>query len=212
MIEKMEKQEKKLDIKKWLTLNRFCNIIGVIIAILLLIVLIMVIIQFCDLCNDVCNIMHSRSALLKLFVVLFSVITLLVTVLQLSKMADAEQIKAIVALRDLFNQEGNLQVHNRILNKESFDLKEPSDDNKETNKEDNDKLCDLALVNNYIGTLELAYIMVEKNLITEYEFLNLFGYRLEDLSQNKDIIKYVMVNKKYHQILLTALSNLSKKI
>jgi len=53
---------------------------------------------------------------------------------------------------------------------------------------------------------------VEKNLITEYEFLNLFGYRLEDLSQNKDIIKYVMVNKKYHQILLTALSNLSKKI
>ena len=142
------------------------------------------------------NVLMRPKGLHFLLVAGFSLLTLWLTILTLNRSVKTEEMNAIVSLRDLFYQEGNLKVYHMILKGEKFNI----DDNAEV--EGN--------VNNYIGTLEIAYLMVERGVINMEEFENLFGYRLNNLYENEELHKYICGDRKYNAIIFRAIHALHK--
>jgi len=126
----------------------------------------------------------------------FSLLTLWLTIITLHRSVKTEEMNAIVSLRNLFNQKENKEVYEQILKGNDFKL-----DEKRKNEGD---------VNNYIGTLEVAYLMVERGVINMEEFENLFGYRLNNLFENEDLYKYIREDRKYNAILFRAIHALHK--
>lgn len=160
-----------------------------------------------------CDYLSSPTILRYIVVALFSLITLWVAIVTLRSSIHTSEIEAIVSLRNLFYQEGNLRVHRKILNKEKFYLTNEQkaqvsdNDSTETSKEKQEDESD---VNNYIGTLEVAYLMVERGVINMEEFENLFGYRLNNLYENEELHKYICNDRKYNAILFRAIHALHK--
>lgn len=160
-----------------------------------------------------CDYLSSPTILRYIVVALFSLITLWVAIVTLRSSIHTSEIEAIVSLRNLFYQEGNLRVHRKILNKEKFYLTNEQkaqvsdNDSTEISKEKQEDESD---VNNYIGTLEVAYLMVERGVINMEEFENLFGYRLNNLYENEELHKYICNDRKYNAILFRAIHALHK--
>ena len=160
-----------------------------------------------------CDYLSSPTILRYIVVALFSLVTLWVAIVTLRSSIHTSEIEAIVSLRNLFYQEGNLRVHRKILNGDKFYLTDDQkaqvsdNDSKEVNKE---KIEDESDVNNYIGTLEVAYLMVERDVINMEEFENLFGYRLNNLYENEELHKYICNDRIYNAILFRAIDALHK--
>lgn len=158
--------------------------------------------------EETLSVLMKPRALRYLLVGGFSLLTLWLTIFTLNRSVKVEEMNAIVSLRNLFYQESNMRVYRKILNKEDFYLSdEVKSKGLEFNSEEINKASkeDEGDVNNYIGTLEVAYLMVERGVINMEEFENLFGYRLNDLYENKDLHKYVREDRKYNAILFRAI-------
>ena len=63
-------------------------------------------------------------------------------------------------------------------------------------------------LNNYIGTLEVAFLMVEKGVITIEDFKNLFGYKLIALYNSSFYNDYISPKPEWHAILNRAKATL----
>lgn len=146
--------------------------------------------------TNVFSVLMQPRALRYLLVGGFSLLTLWLTIITLHRSVKTEEMNAIVSLRNLFNQKENKEVYEQILKGNDFKL-----DEKRKNEGD---------VNNYIGTLEVAYLMVERGVINMEEFENLFGYRLNNLFENEDLYKYIREDRKYNAILFRAIHALHK--
>lgn len=167
---------------------------------LLVVIIIMMITQVCSM--NFCELIQSPRMLHYAIIALFSLITLFVAIVTLNRSVSAEEMKAIVALRELFYQKTNLNVNQAIKERQNFfpESEEETRKNVVENKHekqmeqiqlfqsDTERICAL---NNYLGTLEVAYLMVEKGVINMKEFDNLFGYRLTAFFNNKSIADYV---------------------
>ncbi len=205
--------------KKWLSIVRWI-VLGLMFA-LLLVVIVMVANQWCGCC--LCELMLSSRILRYALVGLFSLTTLWVAIYTLrialktsERNVSAGEMTAIVALRELFYQDGNLKIHaiiteeyNALLadskNKINENAKKTSVNDPKTFNSNAEKECAL---NNYIGTLEVAFLMVEKGVITIDDFKNLFGYRLIALYNSSFYNDYISPNPEWHTILNRAKATL----
>lgn len=166
--------------------------------------------------TDWCELSLSPRMLRYALIALFSLITLLVAIMTLSRSVRVEETKAIVDLRNLFYQEGNLKVHQALSINYDFCKKARGKSAEDSEKKEdahsifaNDAEQHCAL-NNYIGTLEVAFLMVEHGVITIEEFDNLFGYRLNSLFANTSASNYAEGTRKYNSILFRAKKALNK--
>jgi len=207
--------------KKWLNVVRW--IVFSLMLTLLLVVIVMVINQWCG-CY-LCELILSSRILRYALVGLFSLTTLWVAIYTLriaqktsEKNVSANEMTSIVALRKLFYQEGNLRIH-QLITQKGFNFFPKEENDKENDKtsieitiDDTTNKSSISLLkndmsqiqcdlNNYIGTLEVAYLMVEKEIIGMEEFKNLFGYRLLELYDNQSIKTYISYNLEWHIIL-----------
>ena len=204
--------------KKWLSVVRWI-VLGLMFA-LLLVVIVMVANQWCGCC--LCELMLSSRILRYALVGLFSLTTLWVAIYTLrialktsERNVSAGEMTAIVALRELFYQEGNLKIHAIITEEQNaktdFENKpnNPMDDSHSYYPERfgsaDEEECAL---NNYIGTLEVAFLMVEKGVITIEDFKNLFGYKLIALYNSSFYNDYISPKPEWHAILNRAKATL----
>ena len=167
--------------------------------------------------TDWCELVLSPRMLRYALISLFSLITLYVAIITLHRSVSVEETKAIVALRNLFYQEGNLKVHQALnVDGYNFQSKIPFQccQNSECKKDTSSLFATFeeqhCALNNYIGTLEVAFLMVEHGVITIEEFDNLFGYRLNSFFANTSASNYAEETRKYNPILFRAKKALDK--
>ena len=181
---------------KWNCIHRISNlVIALAISSIALFVILLFVQAYRTSWGTTLSVLMQPKGLQFLLVAGFSLLTLWLTTLTLNRSVKIEEMNAIVSLRNLFNQKENMTVYNKILKGDKFNI----DGNEEEGN-----------VNNYIGTLEVAYLMVERGVINMEEFENLFGYRLNNLYENKDLHAYVCEDRKYNAILFRAIDALHK--
>ncbi len=134
----------------------------------------------------------NYAALLTLF---GASLTLYIASIQLKKHLDVQAINALSDLRTKLNTDNKKVIHNYLL---------PFDDKsvilaKIDKKPEDDKIefSNLELFD-YLGTIELGAIMLKRKVITIEEFYNQFGYRVENLVSNADVLKHLYDNREYY--------------
>lgn len=199
---------------KWNCIQCISNLVIVLaIGSIVLFVVFLVLQVICNGFEETFSVLMKPRALRYLLVGGFSLLTLWLTILTLNRSVKIEEMNAIVSLRNLFYQKGNIKVYHKILNEEEFYL---TDEKKSKAKENASEELKKELdevegnVNNYVGTLEVAYLMVERGVINMEEFENLFGYRLDNLYRNQQLYEYVSEDRKYNAILFRAIDALYK--
>ena len=147
----------------------------------------------------------QHVALLKAF---FSSLTLFVASHTLIKYIDVETCRSLGEIRGKLNDECKKKIHENTLD---------SEDKEELNKileeifEDNEeKQCSPVDVLDYLGTLEFGAIMLQRGILSEAEFDNQFGYRVDNLIGSK-LMTHIINNPVHYQPLLYAISVISKR-
>jgi hypothetical protein len=111
--------------------------------------------------------------------------------------------KALLDLRHLLNEPENLEIHKKLRG-ESGDW---ADGIPQTEKDNNDTW---RKIDNYLGILELINILLDKNVISKENFDNQFGYRVDNVFENRDIKEY-LDDYENKEIIWKELFNLFKK-
>ena len=147
-------------------------------------------------------------------------VSLWLVTFQLKKQADVETVRLLGYLREQLNTGEKQKIHFYLLSTEKGKSKHDNDrmallsdlesDSKyikqhcKENLDDEDKIrhSNVELFD-YLGVLELGAIMLERGLISEKEFDNQFGYRIENVyrSSLRDIIRSES-NKSYYKYML----------
>ena len=165
---------------------------------------------------------------------LYGCLTLWVISYNLMKFIDVEAAKAVGDLRIKLHDEDNMEIHKLLLASEEegdsiiakimkrkncpdatkslsiADDTEDTEDNPQKSPVGNhvrpneNKKIDDALLFNYLGTIELGSIMLQKGIITFDEFFNQFGYRVQNIANCDEIMEHVRSdsNKDYYENLL----------
>ncbi len=111
--------------------------------------------------------------------------------------------KSLLDLRNLLNEPENLEIHKKLRG-ETGDWANGIPANEKDNKDTWRK------IDNYLGILELINILLEKNVISRENFDNQFGYRVNNVFENKDIKEY-LDNYKNKEVVWKELFSLFKK-
>ena len=95
-----------------------------------------------------------------------------------------EEGKALLDIRILLNEKDNLEIHQNIRGRSGAwangiptQIAEQPDTWRK--------------IDNYLGILELINILINNNVISLESFNNQFGYRVDNVSNNKDIMSYL---------------------
>jgi hypothetical protein len=168
--------------------------------------------------------------------ILYGCLTLWVISYNLMKFIDVEATRAVGDLRIKLHDDDNMEIHkllmasddeeegNSILReikerksgsgcKESLSIAggtESIEDNPEKSTETN---VDGAKLFNYLGTIELGSIMLQKRLVTFDEFFNQFGYRVQNIANCTALMEYVRSdgNKDYYDNLLYVIDEFHRR-
>jgi len=111
--------------------------------------------------------------------------------------------KALLDLRNLLNESENLEIHKKLRG-EGGGWANGIPENEKANKDTWRK------IDNYLGILELVNILLGKNVISQEHFDNQFGYRVNNVFNNEDIINYLL-DYENKEIVWKELINLFKK-
>jgi len=96
----------------------------------------------------------------------------------------AEEGKALLEIRILLNEKDNLEIHQNIRGNSglwSNGIPMPAYKEPDTWRK----------IDNYLGILELINILINKNVISLESFNNQFGYRVDNVLKNIDIMSYL---------------------
>ena len=147
--------------------------------------------------------------------------TLLLAGYNLSKYMDVMTIEALRTIRERFNDKKKNELHECILHKNDIEPIIVVPDNKQDggksiiDKGESLYECKTQIKNttiyDYLGTIELAAIMLRKGMISVDDFYNQFGYRIENIFRNPDICQHVNNNYKYYKWLIYARDVLQKE-
>ena len=122
--------------------------------------------------------------------------TLFVVSYNLQKYIDIETVKALGDLREKLNSKDKQELHAYLLHE---DDKKPILEDFDKKSEVNPQIVHSNIVLlDYIGTIELGAIMLKRRVITYEEFNNQFGYRLENLMNNRSVREHIENNSKYY--------------
>ncbi len=156
-------------------------------------------------------------------------LTLFVANYHLTKYLDVETVKALGKLREMLNTPEKKAIHSSLLPQEDrkFDL--PAAAESETTEQEagnTSRPAGSATAKNpqtqpaakwstvdkydYLGTIELGAIMLKRGVIERDLFYNQFGYRVENLLSDKEIIDHVEENKGYYKMFLFAKEEVEK--
>lgn len=176
-----------------------------------------------------------------LAVCLYGCLTLWIISYNLMKFIDVEAIKAVSDLRMKLHDKDNMEIHKLLLAgdeegdeiaKEIMNDATDSDSNYasktsvkkqvggnhvNSQKDNPDKptetKVDDALLFNYLGTIELGSIMLQKGIITFDEFFNQFGYRVQNIANCPALMEHVRSdgNKDYYDNLLYVIDEFHRR-
>lgn len=128
-----------------------------------------------------------------LIITLGSCLTLFIANYNLGQYLNVETINALATLRNMLNSPENRRVHEYLLPEDERKAILP---NCETETDfQNIRNIDIF---NYIGTLELGRLMWDNGVIDEAKFKNQFGYRVDNISNSKEIKEHIKANKQYY--------------
>lgn len=123
-------------------------------------------------------------------------LTILIASMQLKRQTDIQAINALAGLRSQLNSKEKKSIHLFLMEK----------DDKEPFLEiisESDTECDLtnADLYDYLGTIELGAIMLKRGVIDFDEFYNQFGYRVENIKKNGEILAHINKYSKNYRYL-----------
>ena len=129
------------------------------------------------------------------------VLTLWIACYNLKKYMDVETVNALATLRSMLNSEEKKKIHAYLMDYDEQQAIFPDLENKKGEQKisfSNVELFD------YLGTIELGAIMLQRGVITQEEFDNQFGYRVKNIYKNEALKQHAQdeCNKKYYQMLL----------
>ncbi len=139
-----------------------------------------------------------------------AVLTLFVANRNLMKHIDIETINSLSILRDKLNSDTNKDIHSYLCGEEP--QRQTIIANKQYSKNSIYHLFYPTEIYNYLGTLELGAIMLLRKAVTYDEFYNQFGYRIESIKGNTEIMKHINSkdNKKYYRAINYAIKQINK--
>lgn len=150
-------------------------------------------------------------------------LTLLVANYHLMKYLDVETVKALGKLREMLNTPEKKAIHDSLLPPEDRKHSHAEGAKAEQNAGNKSRPTGPTPAKNplpaewstvelydYLGTIELGAIMLQRGVISFDEFYNQFGYRVENLSRNAEIIRHVEDNSKYYEMFLFARKEVTK--
>lgn len=123
-------------------------------------------------------------------------LTLWVISYNLKKFIDIETVKALGDLRTKLNDDKKKDIHTFLFPPEDkVPILKGEDKNNSPYSTPQFANADIF---DYIGTIELGAIMVERGAITLDEFKNQFGYRVENIKNNSELMNHIKKYKKYY--------------
>lgn len=141
-----------------------------------------------------------------LFKLLIAATTILIADVNLKKFSDTEAVKALSDIRGKLAREELVHIHDSLISEEEkrgFSI--PDSQNSTLESCSNTVYCDVL---DYLGTIELGAIMLQKGLISLEDFNNQFGYRIQNIRDNKQIMAHLEEYKIYYDAFFYALHQL----
>lgn len=123
-------------------------------------------------------------------------VTLWIACYNLKRFIDIETVKALGDLRTKLNDDKKKEIHTFLFQSEDKTPILKSED--KSNSSDTIPQFANADIFDYIGTIELGAIMVKRGAITLDEFKNQFGYRVENIKNNSELMNHIKKYKKYY--------------
>lgn len=168
------------------------------------------------------------SILLKSFA---TSVTIFIAGYNLTKYIDIAEIEALSGLRNRFNEQGKKDFHLFLMKSEyeRIDQKEcgttdymfaeqikacvhfRSPSSFEDANKDACLNFDSADVLDYLGVIELGYLMFKRRLINLEDFWNQFGYRVEYLLENEAVVEHINQNFQYYDNMINIIHLLHEK-
>lgn len=165
--------------------------ISILFITLLIILLLLLNGNFCYFCDDNCSflewIKHCMRELYP-FKALFSVLLILLPIviaLEVFKNSvDVQECQALLDLKVMLNSKDNMAVHTELKkNKDKLPFQL-------TRKDDLDEEY-YSKIDNYLGTIELINVYLKNGIITKKELNNQFGYRIDNIKNNPELMDYI---------------------
>lgn len=133
--------------------------------------------------------------------------TIFIAGYNLSKYIDIAALESLSKIRSKFNESGKKDFHLFMMKDEYIKadkLKSETDYALaqkiiDSNPEARDNTFDSADVLDYLGIVELGYIMYRKGIIDMDEFHRQFGYRVEYLLENDVLVGHINANSQYYE-------------
>lgn len=191
-------------IKRWLYVRPICWINRILLTFLIILIIPVLILLLEPFFNCGWTIQFSSAAVqgmidywedyTSLLTLFGASLTLYIASIQFKKHLDVQAINALSDLRAKLNTDNKKVIHNYLL---PFDDKSVVLAKIDKKSEDKIAFSNLELFD-YLGTIELGAIMLKRKVITVEEFYNQFGYRVENLISNVDVLEHIYENKKYY--------------
>ncbi|MBQ5978539.1 MAG: hypothetical protein IJL58_00780 [Bacteroidales bacterium] len=120
-------------------------------------------------------------------------LTLWVIAYNLMRYIDLETVHSLGYLRELLNTKEKKIIHNYLLDPDDIDpiIKEIDRQSVIDSDNGNSIIHSNIELFDYLGTIELGAIMLDRSVINEEEFENQFGYRIENIR------RYINKNSKF---------------
>ena len=132
--------------------------------------------------------------------------TLYIASIQFRKHLDVQAINALSDLRTKLNTDNKKVIHNYLL---PFDDKSVVLAKIDRQADDKIEFSNLELFD-YLGTIELGAIMLKREVITIEEFYNQFGYRVENLVSNADVLEHIYKNREYYSAFMEIVEEVNR--
>lgn len=102
-----------------------------------------------------------------------------------------QECQALLDLRTLLNSDNNMEVHTALKkDRNNMPLGIELNKGKEDKKNKEEEVL-YSKIDNYLGTIELINVYLKKGIISEKEFNNQFGYRIDSIKCNPKIMQYI---------------------
>ena len=139
---------------------------------------------FCFTSKGMANFLSMFEPFYPLFSGTILILTIYVALLTYTHSKKVDAIKALQDLRNMLMQGDNVRIHD-LLEFDEFDKQQ-----KQNNFELEFRMRQ-GTVYNYMGILELSKFYLDEGIISKEQFIDQFGYRVENLYTNPIISKWI---------------------
>lgn len=134
------------------------------------------------------NVLYPFKSLISILLILLPIVVALSVFYENLKV---QECQALSDLRTLLNSDNNMEVHT-ALKKDRSNMPFGINLNKEKeDKKNKEEEVLYSKIDNYLGTIELINVYLKKGIISEKEFNNQFGYRIDSIKCNPKMMQYI---------------------